>query len=253
MPSITSDYLKIISLNIEKNKHLSQVIPFFHQQKPDIIMLQEVLLADIPVFVKALKMEGLFTPMRSFQAKEGAQILGLATFSALPITKSHSTYYFGDKPSIPVGFEEDPLHNLNTARAILVTEILKENKTYCFINTHFTWTPDGQESERQHHDLQRLFSLLSQIPDFILCGDFNAPRGRVIFSKIAAKYKDNIPLHITTTIDKNLHKAGDLQLVVDGLFSTPQYSVEDVEVFEGLSDHCAISAKVHLNCSNKTK
>lgn len=244
MPNIPSNYLKIISLNIEKNKHLSRIIPFFQHQKPDVIMLQEILLADIPLLMRQLKMECLFTPMKVLQMEEGPRMLGLATLSALPITKSYNAYYFGDEKDIPIGPEGNPL---NAARAILVTEILKENKTYCLLHTHFSWAASGQDSEKQHNDLQRLFDLLSQIPEFVFCGDFNAPRGRVIFDKIASKYKDNIPPRITTTIDKNLHRAGDLQLVVDGLFTTPQYSVKSVEIFDGLSDHCAILAKIYFN------
>jgi hypothetical protein len=79
-----------------------------------------------------------------------------------------------------------------------------------------------------------------------MCGDFNAPRGRLIFDRIATKYKDNIPPYVTTTIDKNIHHAGDLQLVVDGLFSTSKYEVRSVQVLDGLSDHCAIIGEVFI-------
>ena len=94
-------------------------------------------------------------------------------------------------------------------------------------------------------DLKVLFELLENIPEFILCGDFNAPRGTAIFDSIAEKYKDNIPQDISTTIDKNLHKAGDLQLVVDGLFTTPEYKVDSIKILDKLSDHCAILATIY--------
>ena len=240
---LQKNYLNILSLNIEKNNHFSRIIPFFQQKKPNVLLLQEVFLEDIPFLEKELGMKSTFTPMKTLFYKEDQKTLGLATFSALPVKKAYYAYYFGTDEDLPIGPEGNPF---NTARAILITEIVKDNKTYCFINTHFTWTPDGTDSDQQHQDLQNLLRLLAEIPSFILCGDFNAPRGKVIFNKIAAKYKDNIPSHIKTTIDKTLHRAGDLQLVVDGLFSTPNYSVESVEVLDGLSDHCAISAKVLL-------
>jgi exonuclease III len=33
---------KIISLNIEEDKHLERVLPFFKHQQADVILLQEV-------------------------------------------------------------------------------------------------------------------------------------------------------------------------------------------------------------------
>jgi len=239
--SMPDNYLKIISLNIEQDKHLLNIIPFLQQQKSDVILLQEVFLDNLSFFEKELGMKGIFSVMKILTYKDRQRPWGIATFSALPMAKNFRTYYYGAHKIPPIGPEGDPL---KIARCILLTEFLKENKSYCFANTHFTWTPDGQDSPQQHKDLKDLFQLLSQLSEFILCGDFNAPRGRIIFDKIASKYKDNIPSHITTTIDKNLHRTGDLQLVVDGLFSTPQYQVESVEIFDGLSDHCAILAKI---------
>ena len=44
----------------------------------------------------------------------------------------------------------------------------------------------------------------------------------------AAHWHDNIPEGYTSSIDPALHKAGPLPLMVDGLFSTPDYRVVDV-------------------------
>lgn len=237
-----ADFLKIISLNIETDRHFDRIIPFLKQHRPDVILLQEVLFKDIPKLEDELEMKSVFAIMKVLVRKEDQQPLGIATFSSLPMI-NYSTYYRGDGAHPPIVSEADPT---NTTQVILVTEVVKNKKSYCLVNTHFTWTPDGQPNNLQHHDLQALFKHLSPISDFILCGDFNAPRGRIIFDKIASKYKDNIPTYITTTIDKNLHRAGDLQLVVDGLFSTPKYRVESVELFDNLSDHYAISAKIFV-------
>jgi len=238
-----TDPLKIVSLNIEKDKHFDRIIPFLKKQQPDVVLLQEVFSKDIPILEEALGMKHKFAVMKVLLREEEQLPFGIATFSSLPITKSYTAYFNGDGANPPIGPQGDPL---KTARAISVAEVIKENKTYCLVNTHFTWTPDGQASDLQHQDLHTLLKLLSLLPEFILCGDFNAPRGKAIFDKIASLYKDNIPLDVTTTIDKNLHRAGDLQLVVDGLFSTPEYRVESVKLFDNLSDHYAISAKVFV-------
>ena len=58
-----------------------------------------------------------------------------------------------------------------------------------FLNTHFTWTPNAEVNEMQRQDLPTLFASLDRVPEFILCGDFNAPRGKEIFDTIATVYK----------------------------------------------------------------
>jgi endonuclease/exonuclease/phosphatase family metal-dependent hydrolase len=235
-----TDFIKIVSLNIEKDKHLDKIITFLKKQKPDVILLQEVFSKDLSQLERNLKMRSTFAGMKILQQDGASYPFGLATFSSLPMVSS-LFYYNGSDKNLPISLAGEPL---KTARVALVTELSKDKKKFILINTHFTWTPDGQASDLQHKDLPELLNVLAKFPDFVLCGDLNAPRGRVIFDKIASIYKDNIPAHITTTIDKTLHRAGDLQLVVDCLFSTSTYTVEKVEVSEGLSDHCAITAIV---------
>lgn len=239
--------LKIVCLNIEFDRHLDRVIPFLEMQKPDVVLLQEVLIKDVPSLEEALKMKSVSTIVNLIQWGGITQNSALVTLSALPILKSYSAYYRGDRDHLLLAHEEEAGEVLaeKTARAILVTEVIKDGQLYRLVNTHFTWTPNGRPNEKQYHDLEVLFQLLSSLPDFILCGDFNAPRGTAIFDAIASRYKDNIPSKVTTTIDKNLHKAGDLQLVVDGLFTTPKYHVESVKLFDNLSDHLAITAKIY--------
>lgn len=233
--------LNIFSLNIELDRHFDRFIPFVNQQKPDVILLQEVLDKDIRHLEKELEMKSVFTPITFWSRDNNIYKLGMATFSSLPITKVQNMYYKGDPDLLPI---LKPSEAETIPRALLVTDIIKEDKHFCFVNTHFTWTPDGKPTIHQYKDLEILLDSLQKINAFVLCGDFNAPRGTPIFDVLASKYKDNIPSHITTTIDKNLHKAGDLNLMVDGLFSTPEYHIDSIEVVDGLSDHCGVLARV---------
>lgn len=239
----SSDYLKVISVNIERDLHFDRLIPFLKKNQPDIVLMQEVCEKDIPFLEKSLGMKGTFAVLNSLKDIENST-MGLLNLTALP-AKTYSTYYRGNEKEPPV-IEKGKNEGAKTARAILVTEFMKGNHPYCVINTHFTWTPDGHPSEKQVVDLDIMLEYLSKIPEFILGGDFNAPRGRPIFDKIAEKYRDNIPKTVTTTIDKDLHKAGDLQLVVDSIFTTPAYQVDAVEVISGVSDHCAILAEISV-------
>jgi hypothetical protein len=54
-----------------------------------------------------------------------------------------------------------------------------------------------------------------------------------------------------TSIDPKLHRAGALQLMVDGLFTTPGYEASDVMLHTGVSDHCAITARIAPSQSAK--
>ena len=230
--------LNIASVNIEQDRHFDRVMPFLKKQQPDVILLQEVLSKDIAYFENSLKMNSHYAALNNYD--DGTQH-GILTLSNYPLLKTQVAYYRGDGANLPLLKRGQPE---KMARAILVTEIIKENQRYCLINTHFTWSPNGQPSALQNEDINILMRLLSEIPEFVFCGDFNAPRGTAIFDKIASKYKDNIPLHINTTIDKNLHKAGGLKLVVDGIFSTSAYQINSVEIVDSISDHCAILAKI---------
>ena len=55
---------------------------------------------------------------------------------------------------------------------------------------------------------------------------------------------DHLPATVTTTLDAKFHYAGALELVVDTIFATPEYSVDDVKVLEGISDHKGILATI---------
>jgi len=236
-----SFHINIVSLNIEFNRNFDRFLPFLKRQKPEVVLLQEVLDKDIPYLEQALGMQSTFAPIARLCRGDIDCNFGMATFSSLPIVEVRTEYYRGRQDSLPILSSETAD---TIPRALLITKIIKEKEPYCFINTHFTWTPDAKPNQYQQQDLEIMLQLLQKMSAFVLCGDFNAPRGMIIFDTLAAKYKDNIPSQITTTIDKNLHKAGDLNLVVDGLFTTPGYEVDSLEILDGLSDHCAVVTKI---------
>lgn len=233
--------LKIISLNIEMDRHFDRIIPFFKKQQPDIILLQEVLEKDLTYLKRSTGMTGPYTTQNIFTSENSTSPIGLLTLTNLPIINHHSVFYRGDGVNpIPMTVNEPE----KMARALSIIEIQKGEQFYCLGNTHFTWTPDAKPNADQYQDVERLLSGLQDIPEFILCGDFNAPRGGAIYDTIALNYKDNIPSYITTTIDKKLHRRGDLNIVVDSVFTTPSYEVIDIQIVDNLSDHCAIIATI---------
>ena len=231
--------IKLVSANIEMNKHLGAVSELLKREKPDIVCLQEVLERDLPYFEQLLGMKGKHIPMATLESPSFENAIrglpfGIAMFSRFP-TVYKVDYYSGNPNSLPACIEGDEGNKLLLRGAFSVF-----GKAFTIGVTHFTWTPDGEADEAQRRDLSELFSILKQSPDIVFCGDFNAPRGREIWQEIAKQYTDNLPLHYTSSIDPILHRAKGLQVMVDGLFSTPAYTVSDVRLVEGISDHTAV-------------
>lgn len=237
--------IKIVSVNIEGARHLDLVRGFLEIENPEVIFLQEAFENDANFFAKHFGMEMVYAPMTVRPRNDGMdnemQVWGAAILSKYPIIERSVDFYVGSKDLLEV-YEDETKGGVRKPFLHVCTE--KERRRFNFANTHFTWTPDGQPTLEQREHLEKLLDLLSQHPDIVLCGDFNAPRGGEVWSRLASIYKDNIPEFVTTTVDKNKHRAGDLQLVVDGLFSTPEYEVSNVEIVDGVSDHCAIVASI---------
>ena len=239
-----SAIIKLVQLNIEGSKHLELVIPFLRKQNPDIACLQEVKQQDLARIEEALSMKSFFAPMHSGTAG----INGNAILSRLPIMPRTLERYGGYAGEGLIDYVHgDPTKKAAHASSkfmLSVADIEKEGEAFRIATTHFPVTPHGEATDFQREDMKNLLALLKEEGEFVLTGDFNAPRGGEIFAQLAGAYKDNIPASITTSIDGQLHRAGQLPHMVDGIFSTPGYSVSSVEGHTGVSDHWAFSAEV---------
>ncbi len=240
--------IKLVSLNIEGNKHLEErVLPFLIAEKPEVVTLQEVFLSDVPKIEETLAMNGIFIPMADVNYENehlpARGLWGVLHLTSLNVLESSYQYYYGVEEVIPEFFaKQDP----NSMNRVLVWQVVeKEGLLYRFATTHFTWSNDGQTIDLQRQTYQSLSQVLDTFPDLVLTGDFNAPRGKEIFTNLATKYTDNIPTGVTTTIDNNLHKAkANIQFVVDGCFTSKEYQAFGVRVVDGVSDHMAVVAEI---------
>src|SRR5437870_1508476 len=93
--------LKIISLNIEKDKNLFRVIPFLKAQQADVILLQEVFTKDIPFLEEKLGMKSIFAGMLNLRNDNSWALCGVATFSKLTVLNSNKEYYARSEEDIP--------------------------------------------------------------------------------------------------------------------------------------------------------
>lgn len=235
--------IRILSLNIEGDKHLPQVIKLVKQEKPDVVCLQEVFEEDFHLFHRQFNMQGIFMPTVWIDSaglpgfgKTGP--FGIALFSRLS-GEFGGNYYFKRRSSGLPQYHGKP----NAGNRGLVWQKIKNGPTVAA--THFTWSKNGRTTQKQRSELKMLIKLLvDKVKPDVLCGDFNAPRGQEIWSAISKRLVDNISPETKTTLDSNLHYSRGVKLVVDGFFTKPngKLTVKALRLINGVSDHLAISA-----------
>lgn len=242
--------LKLVSLNIEGHNHLDRIIPFLRFEAPDVVCLQEVIEPDYERIRDIVGPNGGFAPFvlmplgGSYVEDAKKFPWGIALFSRVHPVEMQTITYAENSKTLQ---EYDPVTKDQSRfnRSLLVANINCDGQRFTVATTHFTWTPDGNPDELQRRDTEAMLQALSTLPDFVLCGDFNAPRGGEIFSAISARYTDNIPTQYTSSLDPELHRTkGSIERMVDGLFTTPHYAVKDVSLRRGVSDHCAVVATI---------
>lgn len=235
--------MKLISLNIQGKKHLHRWIPALRNLTPDVVCLQEIFLEDVGFAETELGMRGWFAgqaivPEKNAHYVGGTGEWGNALFSREPLSRLEVHYYRG---TYPVVWEDEPT---DCARAVIMAEIVFKGAVFNLGMLHFTWSRNGQNTEAQKGDLERLFTVCKKYPELILVGDFNIPRGTLLFTELTARFKSWVPESYVSSLDPVLFRYPDIRVVVDHLFTTDHYDVRDVRLLSGLSDHCAISAVI---------
>lgn len=230
--------IKLLTLNIEGSRHLARVAETLQRHDPDVVCLQEVMERDCTMLAAAGGYRCLYSANAIMREKppHPAGSWGVAILTRLAVRATTEQCYTEARTV------EKLMHNTDSRRMLLVAELQHEAQDYRIITTHFTWSTDGQVSDRQQLDFARLRQCVSRYPDYVLCGDFNAPRGRLLFSRFLTDLQliDHLPAEISSTLDARHHRIPQLRYVVDTIFSTPGYSVAGVEVLEGISDHKGI-------------
>lgn len=243
--------IRLASINIQGDTNRERIVSFLGEYKPDVVCFQELMGTSVTFFEKTLQMKGHFLPMAKSHVipqDTGSPIaaFGVGIFSSLPISKVRSDYYYGGVGNLPtIRFKKGSPDDTTLWRGLLSATVTKGPESYTVATTHFTRTKDSRVSDKQRKDLKSLLAITKKSPELILCGDFNAPKGREIFGMLAEKYKDNIPPKYLSSLDPKLHQLRNSKLLlVDGLFTTPQYKVTEVKLSEGVSDHMAVTALI---------
>lgn len=219
-------------------------MPFLRAHAPDVACLQELVESDIDAIRLTTGLTHChFVPMSRFSLQDDASF-GVGILSRYAFEHADTLLYAGHGDGLTVVDRATPESRVSTMRyAIARVRLVWDSIDVTLATTHFPWTDGGQPSDFQYDAVDRLIRLLGDDP-LVLCGDFNAPRGGPIFDRLARRWADSIPAGVSTSIDPNLHRAGALDLMVDGLFATRDFVVDDVHLHTGLSDHQGVTATV---------
>ncbi len=242
--------LKLITVNIEWERHLDTFERFLRTEDADVVCVQEITDRGIQV-LKTCGYHVAFAPMtlRMIEGVLKAQCIAIAYRGSL----SHEEiFYHKIEPHPPITKETGV--DESVSYLVLCARIVHEGTEFVIGTTHFTWTPNGDRpSPAQISDMQALLKVAAPLEPHILCGDFNIPRlYSPLYNELLKHYTDNIPPQYATSIDKSMHRLRNDptkhqmmdSFMVDYVFSTPVYRVTDVRLQFGVSDHAGVVATI---------
>lgn len=242
--------LSIASINIERSRHLSRVAAFIERERPELLCLQELCERDIPFFEALMGGAMAFAPMARYPEEGPANVVGVGMLARGGALANLKAEYYSGSPERIQEMAFVTLEGKRMADPLSIAEVMLSATVDGFrvAVTHLNVTPFGSSTPYQRESAGKLIALAqaqaTAAGGLLLTGDFNAPRGRATFDLIAEHFIDGIPAHYASSIDGSLHRAGDIPFMVDGLFHTPNYRLDDARLTTGVSDHCAVSCRL---------
>jgi endonuclease/exonuclease/phosphatase family metal-dependent hydrolase len=237
--------LALASINIERSKHLPTVAAFLRSQSPDLVCVQELVDEDIASLRDDLGYPHVhFVSMSRYPEHGRLRLTGVGILSRHAFERTQDIGYGGGGSGADVvDRTSEETRYQSTRYPMALASVRLSGALYTIATTHFPWTDGARTSDFQRQSCNALLRL-TQGRSLVLCGDFNAPRGKEIFGRLAANWTDHVPPTYDSSLDPVLHRAPHLRLMVDGIFSTPDYDVSAVTLHQGVSDHCALTALV---------
>jgi endonuclease/exonuclease/phosphatase family metal-dependent hydrolase len=246
--------MKLISVNIEGDRHLHTVVPFLEREQADVLCLQEVF-EDTASTLAGETYVHAFLPMALKERGGELVITGVALLVRNTLGTTFETLYYHTTPGELCVLERDDQEH-TVRHGIVFASIKEQEKTYRIGTTHFTWVERGEVvSVVQEQHMDNLLMLVAEKQPHIVCGDFNIPRHHnYLYEKLTECYKDEIPSEYTSSLDKNLHRHGIdsdkahlfEEFMVDYIFSQPPYTVTNVRLEFDISDHAAVIGEVNM-------
>lgn len=249
--------MKLISLNIERSRHLHErVLPFLRAEAPDALCLQELCACDIPAIEDLFGQRVLYAPLTQHPypniGDTAREIEGVGLIAKQPLENPTVVFTNGRPYPVPMmEFIITPQGQHTPVPSTLNQAVVSATVGGVrFQTTHLIVTPGGTSTPYQREHAARVIAHAqtehTQFGPTVLCGDFNAPRGRETWAMLAEALHDNTDPSWGTTLDPDLHRAGPLPYVVDGMFSLGQINLSPIRLQFGVSDHAALITTLSL-------
>ncbi len=243
--------MKIVSLNVERNKHIPKVLSFLEEENPDVVCLQEVMEKEVEIISNELGLYKSFVAFafldKGWEEDANGDKWGVAILSKEKPVSINSCLYKGDgvlKNYTRAKWDENS-HKI-ISRYVLLSEFKNNDESMFIGTTHFTYTPDGEPDIFQIESLNKLLKITERYENLFLCGDFNIPRGNELYNELKEVFVDNIPVEYDSSLDPELHRIKGLKRMIDYAWSKGCVAVENVSLKCGVSDHCAVLANVEI-------
>lgn len=264
--------LKILHLNVERNRHTTEVIKLLEEKNPDVICFVEAMEKDIDLFVNKFGYNFVFSPRCILEDNIGTEKEGVVILSKYKILNTEKHFYGDGEPGVP------PIHKIEDV--FVKDNIRPKNRffdNYTFLNlllelpdkkminiasTHFPVVDHFLPGEKDHElknlqnidDLEHtkiyLDKIISLIRDIkgplVFTADMNSARGEYFYDSLAIELVDQVPLSLKSSLDSKLHRVKHVELMVDAFMTTPDISVESFEIIEEVSDHKAFFVVLNI-------
>lgn len=198
----------------------------------DLHLMIEQESPDICCFLEIHKTSGLLQNMHAYPYFDIENKYGLhALLRHLPLFRKNCNGVFSRKPL------QMQKHFLNAGRKKLVYEVTLENGASLFVS-HLSLTHGARSRQ-----IAELADLVRNKKNVILCGDFNAFRGRKEISELEA-----CGLHLVNPPLKGTFPSIHPRITLDMFLCSPDVDIEQVRVLQDvkLSDHLPVVLDIRL-------
>lgn len=251
----------LLHINIQKKNHIENIRVLLTEKMPDFVCMMEVSSDDIKKFAEEFNYHYVHAP--KFISKETNEGEGQGILSKRTLKNVRKQRYDNNKKSIvPMFFQtifskakpKRPKEQFLFNETLLSAEVsLDSEKTLTIATTHFPVSDHSSPGLNEHelYDIEsleyvenirnyfdRFLTLIKKLKSpLIFTADLNNPRGDFIYDQLAHELVDQIPLEINSSIDPELHRVKNLQLMVDTIMTSENLEKINLEVIEGVSDH----------------
>lgn len=227
-------HFKLLTLNIWQGNLLNEAIAFLKEEKPDILLLQEVYEdpdKSLPeqfrtysiVKERLAFLHAAFAPTAKHVRAEGTIEQGNAIFSRFPILKTDVTFYGlpyrDDYRDIPQNYEDHPR---NLQHAAIDCGGTKLN----IFNTHGIWGTHGKDTEARLKMCDVIVREVRGKSNVILAGDFNFFRHTQGIGRIEQELVNVFGDELNTSFNVKRKTTGNYaKSVVDMLFASKDLKI----------------------------